>query len=267
MPFDWQSIMAALGGRQPGMMSQGGPITGSQQGGPIGQPMQNMPQLAPGSTTPAQGVGGGFLGGGGGGLGLLGAGAAMLNASGPSKTPTNFGQMLGQGLGGFVQGSMADRDMAFQQQQQDSLAKIADIVARKGGGLGQGQGQGNAPRLLPGAMTGLQPNVPTLPSGAPAIPAFMANALQPGSVPPLPPNPMLAGSAPQQVPGVPPPTALSSGMAPIPPQTGIPNQFGGGLPAGGFQPQGIPAGAGGLYAQQRQNPFLALMMQRRGMMG
>lgn len=40
-------------------------------------------------------------------LGLLSAASALLAASGPSTTPTNFGQAAGQGLSGYMQGRQA----------------------------------------------------------------------------------------------------------------------------------------------------------------
>lgn len=261
MPFDWQTILAALGGRQPGALGPGGPITGTQQGGPMGQPIQPMAQMAPSSMTPQQGGGAGLLGAGGGGLGLLGAGAAMLNASGPSATPTGFGKSLGQGLSGFVQGSMADRDLAFQQKQQDSLAQIANIIARQGMGSGAagGQSQGRQPVMLNPMAGGGPGNVTTLPSGAPGIPNFMAGAM-PGAM-----------GAPPQLP----PNATGTAVSPGMPQGGMPSMLQGmparfGMPSGGSPgamggqiPMGFPGLGGGQYAQQGQNPFLAMMLARR----
>lgn len=252
MPFDWQTILAALGGRQPGALGPGGPITGTQQGGPMGQPMQPMAQMAPGrSTTPQQGSGAGLLGAGGGGLGLLGAGAAMLNASGPSATPTGFGKSLGQGLSGFVQGSMADRDLAFQQKQQDSLAQIADIMARQGGGTSQQQGKSPV-------MLGLPPDAPNLPSGAPAIPNFMARPVMQGvtggmptGAPQLPTNTPSAPASPAAL------AAMPLGM----PMGGIPVGASGTI-AGGA-PMAPPAMVGGPYMPQGQNPFISMLLARR----
>ena len=48
--------------------------------------------------------------------GLLSAAAALLQAGGPSRTPTSFGQALGSGLQAFQQGVQGAQDRAYQQQ-------------------------------------------------------------------------------------------------------------------------------------------------------
>jgi len=54
--------------------------------------------------------------------GLLGMAAAMLQASGPSRMPTTFGQNLGKGLQGYQQG----RAQGIEQQQQDQMIKLRE---------------------------------------------------------------------------------------------------------------------------------------------
>lgn len=52
--------------------------------------------------------------------GLLAAAAQILQASGPSRTPTSFGQILGQGMGAYQQGQQGYQD----RQQQQLLASL-----------------------------------------------------------------------------------------------------------------------------------------------
>tara|TARA_R110000822_G_scaffold301108_5_gene424850 strand:+ start:7763 stop:9295 length:1533 start_codon:yes stop_codon:yes gene_type:complete len=66
-------------------------------------------------------------------MGLLSAAANMLNASGPSTTPRSFGQILGSGLGGGMQGyqgaQQAQSENAFRQ----IKAKQANMDLEKSG--------------------------------------------------------------------------------------------------------------------------------------
>jgi len=252
MPFDWASIMQMLGQQTPNT------TTGSQMGGqlpPGGGPalMQPTPQLAPGSMGPQPPAGGGGLMGGG-MMGPLAAAAGMLNASGPSRMPVGLGQVMGQGIGGFMQGHEADRQLGLQQQQQAALGKIAAQLGQPPGAtpnggalppgiLHTGLPPGNPPVMMPGAPPGGPPSggLPSMlppPGGASAMPTVPP----PGPIPGPPP----AIGGPPMVPG-----AMSSMPAALP----------GGIPPG-------LAGLGGGGMMPGRNPFLAQMMQRRrGMMG
>jgi hypothetical protein len=55
--------------------------------------------------------------------GLLAAAAQMLQASGPSRTPVSFGQVLGAGLGGYQQG----QQQALERAQQQQLAQLTGL--------------------------------------------------------------------------------------------------------------------------------------------
>src|ERR1043165_3846630 len=56
--------------------------------------------------------------------GLLAAAAQMLQASGPSRTPTSFGQIIGGGLGAFQAGTQAAR---ARKQEEEQAAQIAQL--------------------------------------------------------------------------------------------------------------------------------------------
>lgn len=236
MPFDLQSILAALGmgggaagGGSPlplgAMQGLGGFMTGAGPGGAT--PASSMgintgpAQVPTPPPAPSSGSGlaslfglkpdalGGFgspSGVGGTGLGgpmsLLGAGASMLNASGPGNA--GLGSIIGSGIGGFMQGGQLDRTNALQQQQQAALQRLADQIMK-----------------LP---SGAQPAASqTSPTGAPAA--------TPASGPPM-------ITAPRPAPQVP-------GAPPVP----GPGAMGGGMPLGG--------------GQQQPNPFIQMMLQKR----
>lgn len=233
MPFDLQSILAAMGmgGGAAGGGSQlplgamqglGGFMTGA---GPSGAtPASAMgintgPSQVP-TPSPAQGGGGlagilglapNALGGfaspggvGGSGLGgpmsLLSAGANMLNSSGPGNA--GLGSILGSGIGGFVAGGQADQKNALQQQQQIAMQKIAEQLMK--------QPSGAQPSASSTTPSGVQPAQAVTP------PVPMMNAPRPAP----------------QVPGAP--------TTPGP-------QGGGGMPLGGMQ----------------TNPFLQMMLEKR----
>lgn len=59
-------------------------------------------------------------------MGLINMGAQMLANSGPSATPTNFGQVLGHGLGGFSQGFTQERQLQNQQRQMELTNLMAE---------------------------------------------------------------------------------------------------------------------------------------------
>jgi len=67
--------------------------------------------------------------------GLLSAAAALLQAGGPSRTPTSFGQALGSGLQAFQSGQQAAQDRAYEQQlrglQMDEARMTAEERKRK----------------------------------------------------------------------------------------------------------------------------------------
>src|SRR6478752_4286752 len=59
--------------------------------------------------------------------GLLAAAAALLQAGGPSRTPTSFGQALGAGLTGYQQGIDAAQQRRMQQEQAGQLAQLRTL--------------------------------------------------------------------------------------------------------------------------------------------
>lgn len=235
MPFDWQSLMAMLGG---GQTSPGGPITGSQAGGPMGGQMQPTPQMAPGSTgIPIAAPGGGGLMGGG-YMGPLAAAAGMLNASGPSRMPVGLGQVMGQGLTGMLQGGQLDQQQALQQQQQESLQRIGQQLSQPI------TGGGRPPVMMPPMVGSSGAGAPgAIPLGPPQPTGPVAMPSPGGGGPVAMPSPGGGGTGripffpSQQQPNVPQSTALASmpGLAQMP------------------------------SMRQQANPFIALMRQR-GMM-
>lgn len=63
--------------------------------------------------------------------GLLAAAAALLQAGGPSRTPTSFGQALGGGLQAFQQGLQGAQDRAYQQQLRSLQLEEANMTAEE----------------------------------------------------------------------------------------------------------------------------------------
>lgn len=57
--------------------------------------------------------------------GLMNAGAGLLGASGPSTVPTSFGQTIGAGLSGYLQGRPVDLEEQRRQKMQNSLGQIS----------------------------------------------------------------------------------------------------------------------------------------------
>lgn len=186
MPFDLQSILAAIGNGTGGGFMQGPPVSGPQGGGlPMGPGAVAAPMPTPTAAPapPAAGGGGlaslfgmppGSLGGVGsptgingsgigGPMGLLGAGASMLNASGPGNA--GLGSIIGSGIGGLVQGSQLDQAKSLQQQQQAALARIAEQLMRQPSGA-----QPSAAATSPGAMPGVAPPMPAAGRPTPTIP-------------------------------------------------------------------------------------------------
>lgn len=219
MPIDWSALLGAgqNGGqgtplaRLLGMMPQGGDppaaMTGTQGVGPIGGQITPSPPT-PGTMggAPAQGGGGmlsGLFGGGGGGgiMGPLAAAAGMMQAAGPSRMPTNLGQTLGAGLGGFLQGHMADRQIGNEDKQQQALGAIAQRLGF-GGATGAGGSAGTPPTMLPGALAAM--------GGPPATAGAMPPAMPP-AVPGAPPVPAPSGMP--NVPGAMPAGGMAGGMA------------------------------------------------------
>lgn len=167
MPFTWDQLLGLLGGvgGLAGGMALAGqgqgagqtPITGSQYGGAMGQAMQAMPQMNPASTTspPAGGGGGGLTPGM---MAGLGAASNMLQASGPSRMPVGFGQVMGAGiqggLGGYTMGKYGFPQMQAQTEMLQNQAKgLADsetwgnrLADYLGGGASRPPG---APSQLP----------------------------------------------------------------------------------------------------------------------
>lgn len=226
MPFDLQSILAALGmGGGPqlplgSMQGMGGFMAGNAPAanagvntGPTQVPTPPPAPSAPGlaglfglSPDALKGFGspGGISGSGlAGPLSLLGAGASMLNASGPGNA--GLGSIVGSGIGGLMAGAGADRAQSLQEQQQAALQRIAEQLMKQ-------------------------------PSGA--QPA--ASSTTPIAPPPAPPVPVMNAARPApQVPGAPPAPGITGQAV-----------MGGGMPMGG---------GGG----QQPNPFIQMMLQRR----
>lgn len=63
--------------------------------------------------------------------GLLAAAAALLQAGGPSRTPTSFGQALGGGLQAYQQGLQGAQDRAYQQQLRSMQLEEANMTAEE----------------------------------------------------------------------------------------------------------------------------------------
>lgn len=56
-------------------------------------------------------------------VGLLSAAAQMMQQSGPSRTPTSLGQVLGGGFAGYMHGSQGARDRQMQEEEQRQIAQ------------------------------------------------------------------------------------------------------------------------------------------------
>lgn len=61
-------------------------------------------------------------------LGLLNAVASILASSGPSRTPTSFGQVAGQGLMGYMQGKKYEDEMKRQKEQDELERKYKESL-------------------------------------------------------------------------------------------------------------------------------------------
>lgn len=61
-------------------------------------------------------------------LGLLNAIASILASSGPSRTPTSFGQVAGQGLMGYMQGKKYEDEMKRQKEQDELERKYKESL-------------------------------------------------------------------------------------------------------------------------------------------
>lgn len=230
----WQDLLSQLFGGSP-------PITGSQSGAPMGAPMMPTPQLSPGSMTPPPSPSPSMWGAQGlGSLGLINAGANMLNA----KPGSSLGQVIGQGIGGGIEGMGAG-------------AQIQRLQALTAGEQAQTAGQGiqnqlgqmqlkNAPEDRGRALANEQADQAlrqkvyehwmNLTGGGPT-----------GAQPNAAPSPSALGGGPVR-----PPVMLGGGPAPAvpgaPPVPG-PGAQGGGMPLGGRPPS--------------TNPFIQQMLMRR----
>lgn len=151
--------------------------------------------------------------------GLLAAAAQMLQASGPSRTPTSFGQILGGGLGAY-QGGV---DLARKRQQEEEAAKQSGLlrglqIQQAQGGLAETQrAQQEAERLrqfyinrqagqgaTPSAASAEAPMASAMPGGqgSPKIggPDWLQayQTTQPTTAPAMQPQPQQAASPYQQ---------------------------------------------------------------------
>jgi len=72
--------------------------------------------------------------------GLLAAAAQMLQQSGPSRTPTNLGQIVGGGLGAYQQGMDASKKRKQDEEQAAQLAKLRALEIQSQTGQMQQQG-------------------------------------------------------------------------------------------------------------------------------
>ena len=176
--FDLSSLLGAMGMQQNAAQPQ--QMGGFQMGGMGNQMLDPSGQATGGAVAPQAGQQqpGGWAQGlmHSGMLGPLSAAAGMLQASGPSRMPTGFGQAAGAGLQGLIGGAQADQAMANQQQQQNALGRIADRLGQAGSPQGQmphpqfpgmqGQMPGQPPQM-PGAQPQMQQGAqaPQLPSG------------------------------------------------------------------------------------------------------
>lgn len=243
MPLnDWwqQLFQPAYGPSAPNLpMAQGPMPPGQQFGGQLppgpstaqGGPGAQMNPTAP-MAPPPQAQSSPFMGGM---MGPMAAAVNMLQASGPSRMPVGLGQIFGQGLSGFMGGSMADRQMQMDQQSQQNMAKIAQLLMQGQGGQGPQQGR-------PPTMMGQSPV-----TGTPAPPTT-----------PIPGNPPvdMTGAGPS-------PQAAFFGYAP---GMGMPSSMGGIRPQGMMGAGGPPGGPPGQPGQQQQmSPMMAMLMRRRGM--
>ena len=72
--------------------------------------------------------------------GLLAAAAQMLQQSGPSRTPTSFGQIVGGGLGAYQQGTDAARKRKLEEEQAAQLRQLRELDIQSQTGALQQQG-------------------------------------------------------------------------------------------------------------------------------
>ncbi len=134
--------------------------------------------------------------------GLLAAAAQILQASGPSRTPTSLGQILGGGLSAYQQTEQqarqlgqleqmrglqiknAESDLAAQEAQRERAQNLLRLTSQYGQSRGGGQQQSAPPMdrsanaMFQGLMSGSDPSITT--PGAPMAGSGMA---APGSPP------------------------------------------------------------------------------------
>lgn len=103
--------------------------------------------------------------------GLLSAAAALLQAGGPSRTPTSFGQALGSGLQAFQQGVQGAQDRRAQQEQQRMNSRLLGLRLQDAESdiANQAASRARAQRLQEFYQSGGGANIPQLPSMAPTI--------------------------------------------------------------------------------------------------
>lgn len=103
--------------------------------------------------------------------GLLSAAAALLQAGGPSRTPTSFGQALGSGLQAFQQGVQGAQDRRAQQEQQRMNSRLLGLRIQDAESdiANQAASRARAQRLQEFYQSGGGANIPQLPSMAPTI--------------------------------------------------------------------------------------------------
>lgn len=103
--------------------------------------------------------------------GLLSAAAALLQAGGPSRIPTSFGQALGSGLQAFQQGVQGAQDRRAQQEQQRMNSRLLGLRLQDAESdiANQAASRARAQRLQEFYQSGGGANIPQLPSMAPTI--------------------------------------------------------------------------------------------------
>lgn len=103
--------------------------------------------------------------------GLLSAAAALLQAGGPSRTTTSFGQALGSGLQAFQQGMQGAQDRRAQQEQQRMNSRLLGLRIQDAESdiANQAAARARAQRLQEFYQSGGGANIPQLPSMAPTI--------------------------------------------------------------------------------------------------
>lgn len=102
-------------------------------------------------------------------IGLLGMAAGLLQAGGPSATPVNFGQAMGQGIQGGIRGlgmgqqmQLNNAHMGLYGAQGDALRQKADMQKRFSDLIFSGapQAQASAPNMTPGQPSGTGADMP-----------------------------------------------------------------------------------------------------------